>query len=206
MPKHMMLANIPSHPQVRLRSSTNPQGLPRHRRPIMPSQHASTHVPSPHAHTPDRRGPMTRLPTDAFAACVGLDWAEATHDVCLPAAGSQTREFSLLEHQPDTLDAWVSTWRTRFKGPPMALCRERNKGPIVSALGQDDCLVLLPVNPLTRARYREAFTPSHAKDDPTDAELPRELLPPHRDKLPPFPPQSPAIRALEPLVEHRRRL
>jgi transposase len=149
---------------------------------------------------------MTRLPTDEFAAFVGIDWADATHAVCLQAAGSQKREFSVLEHQPDTIDAWVSTLRTRFKGQPIAICLERNKGPIVSALGKYDFLVLFPVNPLTLARYREAFTPSHAKDDPTDAALQRELLLTPRDKLKPLNPQSPAIRALEPLVEQRRRL
>jgi transposase len=149
---------------------------------------------------------MTRLPTDEFAAFVGIDWADAKHDVCLQAAGSQKREFSVLEHQPDTIDAWVSTLRTRFKGQPIAICLELNKGPIVSALGKYDFLVLFPVNPLTLARYREAFTPSHAKDDPTDAELQLELLLTHRDKLKPLTPQSPAIRALEQLVQHRRRL
>jgi transposase len=149
---------------------------------------------------------MTRLPTDEFAAFVGIDWADATHAVCLQAAGSQKREFSVLEHQPDTIDAWVSTLRTRFKGQPMAICLELNRGPIVSALGTDDFLVLFPVHPLTLARYREAFTPSHAKDDPTDAALQRELLLTPRDKLKPLNPQSPAIRALEQLVEHRRRL
>jgi transposase len=66
--------------------------------------------------------------------------------------------------------------------------------------------VLFPINPLTLARYREAFAPSHAKDDPTDAELQLELLLKHRDKLTPLKPQSPAMRALEQLVEHRRRL
>src|SRR4030095_1736454 len=59
---------------------------------------------------------------------------------------------------------------------------------------------------LTVAKYREAFTPSRAKDDPTDAELQVELLLKHRDKLTPLSPQSPAMRALAQLVEHRRRL
>jgi transposase len=149
---------------------------------------------------------MMRLPLDEFAAFVGLDWAAAKHDGCLQAAGSQKRAFSVLEHQPDTIDAWVSTLRTRFKGQPIAICLELNKGPIVSALGTYDFLVLFPVNPLTLARYRDAFTPSHAKDDPSDAELPLELLLTHRDKLKPLNPHSTAIRALEQLVEHRRRL
>ena len=56
------------------------------------------------------------------------------------------------------------------------------------------------------ARYREAFTLSRAKDDPTDAELQVEILLKHRDKLTPLTPQSPTMRALAQLVESRRRL
>src|SRR6266540_2599754 len=149
---------------------------------------------------------MTRLPTDDFAAFVGLDWADAKHDVCLQAAGSETREFSVLVHTPETIDERVSTLRQRFKGQPIAICLELNKGPIVYALRKYDFLVLFPVNPLTLARYHEAFAPSHAKDDPTDAELQLELLLKHREKLTPLKPQSPAMRTLEQLVEHRRRL
>jgi transposase len=149
---------------------------------------------------------MTRLPTDEFAAFIGIDWADAKHDICLQAAGSETREFSVLEHQPDTIDEWVSTLRARFKGQSIAICLELNKGPLVSALRKYDFLVLFPVNPLTLARYREAFAPSQAKDDPTDAELQLELLLKPRDKLKPLQPQSPTMRALEQLVEHRRRL
>jgi hypothetical protein len=74
---------------------------------------------------------MTRLPTDEFAAFVGLDWADAKHDVCLQAPGSETREFSVLAHTPETIDAWVSTLRTRFKGQPIAICLELTKGPVV---------------------------------------------------------------------------
>jgi transposase len=84
----------------------------------------------------------------------------------------------------------------------VAVCLERNNGPLVYALRQYAFLVLFPVNPLPLAKYRDAFTPSHAKDDPTDAELPLEP----RDKLQPLKPQSPAMRARAQRVEHRRRL
>src|ERR687891_2139800 len=134
---------------------------------------------------------MTRLPMDAFVAFVGIDWADATHEVCLQAAGAETREFSVLVHTPDTIDAWVSTLRQRFKGQPIAICLELNKGPLVYALRKDDCLVLFPVNPITVARYREAFAPSQAKDDPSDADLQLEILLKHRDKLRVLIPQSP---------------
>ena len=142
----------------------------------------------------------------AFAAFVGLDWADAKHEVCLQAAGTAQREFLSLEYSPEEINAWVQTLRTRFNGQPVAVCLELTKGPIVSALRTYDFLVLFPVNPLTVAKYREAFTPSRAKDDPTDAELQLELLLTHPDKLHPLTPQSATMRALTQLVEHRRRV
>jgi hypothetical protein len=105
---------------------------------------------------------------EACAAFVGLDWADAKHDICLQAAGTTHREFLPLEHPPEAIDAWVQSLPTRFNGQPVAVCLELNKGPLGSALCQDDCLVLFPVNPLTVAKYREALTPSRATDDPTE--------------------------------------
>ena len=83
---------------------------------------------------------MTRLPTEEFAAFLGIDWADAKHDICLQAAGAEKRECCVLDHHPDTLDEWVSTVRTRCKGQPMAICLARKKGPLVSARRQHDLL------------------------------------------------------------------
>src|SRR5215510_3613842 len=149
---------------------------------------------------------MTQTSHDTFAAFVGLDWADAKHDGCLQPAGSAKRECFQLEHTPEAIDAWVTTLRTRFNGQPAAICLELTKGPLVSALRTYDFLVLFPINPLTLARYREAFTPSRAKDDPTDAALQLELLLTHRDTLQPLNPQSPTMHALAQLIEHRRRV
>src|SRR5713101_9422302 len=149
---------------------------------------------------------MTQSAPHTFAAFVGIDWADAKHDVCLQAAGSAKRECCQLDHTPEAIDAWVTTLRTRFNGQSVAVCLELNKGPLVFALRKYDFLILFPLNPLTVAKYREAFTPSRAKDDPTDAELQVELLLKHRDKLTPLVPQSPEMRALAQFVAHRRRL
>ena len=149
---------------------------------------------------------MTPPSHDTFAAFIGIDWADAKHDGCLQVAGTIKRECFQLEHTPEAIDAWVTTLRTRFNGQPIAICLELDKGPLVSALRKYDFLVLFPINPLTLARYREAFTPSRAKDDPTDAELQLDLLLTHRDKLHPLTPQSPTMRTLAQLVEHRRRV
>jgi len=78
---------------------------------------------------------------------VGIDWADAKHDVCLQAAGSATRECFQLEHTPEAIDAWVTTLRTRFNGQPVAVCLELNKGPLVFALRKYDFLILFPPQP-----------------------------------------------------------
>jgi transposase len=83
---------------------------------------------------------------------------------------------------------------------------ELSKGPLVYALQQYDFLVLYPVNPTTLTKYREAFRLSHAKDDPTDAELALEVLTTHRDKLSALHPQSTPMRTLQRWVEQRRAL
>ena len=77
---------------------------------------------------------MARLPTQEFAAFVGIDWTDATHAVCLQVAGSDTRESSVLEHTPEAIGTWAHTLRHRFGGKPIAVCLEWTKGPIVSAL------------------------------------------------------------------------
>jgi hypothetical protein len=92
---------------------------------------------------------------------------------------------------PEEMNAWVQTLRTRFHGQPVAVCLELTKGPIGSALRNEDFLVLFPVHPLTVATYRDALTPSRAKDDPTDAALQLELLLKHRDKRTPSAPTAP---------------
>jgi hypothetical protein len=50
---------------------------------------------------------MPSRPEDEFAAFIGIDWADAKHDVCLQAVGSDTREFSRLEYTPGAIDAWA---------------------------------------------------------------------------------------------------
>jgi len=83
---------------------------------------------------------------------------------------------------------------------------ELTKGPIVSALEKYDFFVIYPIDPKRLAKYREAFTPSGAKDDPTDAEFALDYLVCHPGKLKVLKPQSVPMRKLMYLVEARDRL
>jgi transposase len=149
---------------------------------------------------------MADLTTLDFAAFVGIDWADRKHDICLLEAETGRKQFLVLEHTPASIAEWVISLRARFGGRPVAVCLEQSRGPLLYALLRYDFLVLYPINPVTLARYREAFSPSGAKDDPSDAEYQCELVTRHRDRLTPWLPDDEKTRTLQLLVEHRRRL
>lgn len=152
-----------------------------------------------------RRCLMNPLSGGPFTAFVGIDWADAKHDVCVQAANNEQREFACFPHQINRIEEWAYGMHHRFGGT-IAVALELAKGPIVYALQKYDFFVLFPINPSTLAKYREAFKPSRAKDDPTDAELALDLLLRHADRFKPLNPQSVAMRTLLTLVEQRREL
>ncbi len=140
-----------------------------------------------------------------FTAIIGIDWADKKHDICVQSADTKTRQFSRVSHTVEALDEWAQSLRQRHGGP-MAVALELSKGPVVSALQKYDCFVIYPINPTTLSKYREAFNPSGAKDDPTDAELALDILWHHPDRFAPLNPQSVQMRTLTTLVEQRRRI
>ncbi|MBA3789595.1 IS110 family transposase [Patescibacteria group bacterium] len=141
-----------------------------------------------------------------FAAFVGWDWADQKHDLCLIDVASGKKERSVIKSTPEAIDEWATSMRKRFSGRPVAVCLEQSRGPLIFALLKYDFLILYPVNPTTLAKYREAFSPSRAKDDPTDAEYAAELVMQHRDRLKAWRPDDEKTRTLQYLVEHRRRI
>lgn len=140
------------------------------------------------------------------AAYIGLDWGDQQHSIHLQPAGGGSVEQGELAQRPDVLHAWVAELRQRFDGRPVAIALEQRKGAVVHALMQYDFLVLYPINPKALARYREAFHPSGAKDDPTDAALLLDLVRTHRPQLRPWHPDTVTARKLQLLCEHRRKL
>lgn len=149
---------------------------------------------------------MTTKPaTDSEpVAYVGLDWGDEKHAVSLCAANSDSIQRSTLEHTPEALAAWANELRTKFAGGPIAVCLEQARGPLLYALMTYEHLLLYPINPKSLARFREALYPSHAKDDPVDADLLLELIRKHRAQLRAWQPDTSDTRQLTLLVEQRR--
>ena len=148
---------------------------------------------------------MNTQSNPSFTAFIGIDWGDKKHDFCLEVANSELREFGTMDHSPEEIAKWAYSLRDRLGGP-IAVCLELAHGPLVSALQQYEFLVLFSVHPTTVAKYREAFVPSGAKDDPTDAEIALDILLLHPDKLHQIKLQSVAMRTLARLVEERRSL
>jgi len=140
----------------------------------------------------------------APAALLAIDWADQKHDYALLVEGASQPETGRLDHDAGHLQEFIAELRRRFGGRPVAVILEQKRGALIHALLGHDHLWLYPVNPLTVARFREAFATSGAKDDPTDARLQLELLAKHRDRLHRWLPDDAHTRTLALLVEERR--
>jgi transposase len=141
-----------------------------------------------------------------IAAFIGLDWADQQHVVRLRADGSAQIEARVLDQKPESLRAWIQELRQRFQGRQVAIALEQSRGSLLYALMNVDFLLLYPINPQNLAKYRKAFYPSGAKDDPQDALLLLEMLEKHRDRLRVWVPDEASTRCLRLLAEHRRKL
>jgi len=143
---------------------------------------------------------------DNFDVLIGIDWADRKHDVCEHQTHSKKYDYSVIKHTPKALHEWAMDIKHRYPDKKIAVACELKKGPLIYALAKYDHLTLFTINPSTVAKYRKAFTPSGAKDDPSDAFIQVEILTLHMDKLTVIEPESAAIRSLSQLVEYRRGL
>ena len=138
-----------------------------------------------------------------FVAWVGLDWGHDAHAFARDHQGSQS-EHGTLTHSAETLHEWLGQLAKRFAGRPVALAIEASRGPVIAVLLQYPWLTVYPINPLTSARYRQAFTPSGAKDDQPDAVVLLELVRDHTAKLRPLERQDVDTQKLDALTQARR--
>jgi len=141
----------------------------------------------------------------SFAAFIGLDKSDKKINVSLQRYGAAKIERSIIKGGAEALHAWVATLCTRFAHRQVAICLEQPAAGLIHGLMGYHFIVLFPINPMTLARYREAFTPSRAKDDPTDADFLCELVALHREQLKAWQPDDVCTRKLRHLTQARRR-
>ena len=149
---------------------------------------------------------MAQQEEAAYAALIGIDWADQQHDYCLSAEGAESVEGGIIGARPEDVNAWINQLRKRFEGQAIAICLEQSKGALIHQLMGVEFIDLYPLNPQALASFRKAFTVSRAKDDPTDAQLLWEYLLKHRDRLRVWTPEDVDTRMLALLVEDRRKM
>jgi transposase len=149
---------------------------------------------------------MKAYNVDDFAVLIGIDWADKKHDVCEHPINTQKYHYCIIKSKPEALHDWAMSLKQRYPNQQIAVACELKKGPLIYALAKYNHLTLFTINPSSVANYRKAFTPSNAKDDPSDALLQVEILTLHMEKLCVIEPESAAMRSLAQLVEYRRGL
>lgn len=174
-------------------------------RPFRPRPSSGVPTPEPSA-TPTTAvtRPAAMPNTPEYALFIAIDWTDDHHDVCILDPATQQRTPQTIAHEPTALHAWLASLHRRFPGHPLAVALEQKTGSLLNLLIEDDGVDLYPINPAMVAKYRRAFHPSGAKDDPTDADLILDLLTLHRDKLTVLRPDDPLTRQIQILVRKRR--
>ena len=140
---------------------------------------------------------------EEYAVLVGLDWADQKHDLQWREADTGQVHTRVLPSE--RIHEWVGEMVAKYPGRQIAVCLEQSRGAVVYALMEYEAVDLYPVNPVTLADYRNAFRPSGAKDDPTDAGLLLELLQRHPEALKMWHPDTESTRLLRSLCEDRRK-
>jgi hypothetical protein len=124
----------------------------------------------------------------------------------MQAAGQKVRQTGAVVHTPEAIEQWAAAIAQQFPAGRIAVALEQSRGAVLFSLTKFEHFVLYPVHPARLAHYRKSFRPSGAKDDPSDAELLVDYLMNHGDQLKELQPDTQETRALQFLVEARRRL
>jgi hypothetical protein len=145
---------------------------------------------------------VAQLP--AFAAHIGLDWADQKHFWTMLFDGHKTR--GQLDNTPEAIEVWAAELAQRFGGRPVALALEQSRGAVIAVLSKYAHLVLFPIHPTSLANYRQSFSPSGAKSDTVDGDLILDYLVKHPEQLRCLRPDTVGTRSLQFLTEERRKL
>lgn len=138
-----------------------------------------------------------RTDTDVFA---GLDWATASHAVCvIDPAGTVLERFEVT-HDRDGLADLMR--RLARYGARVRIAIERPSGLIVDALVETGHQVF-PIHPNAVKASRPRYRSHGAKSDASDAYLLADLLRTDGHRWAALSPQSDSIRALRALVRAR---
>jgi len=141
-----------------------------------------------------------------YAALAAIDWADRKHFFQIGQADGKQVKSGKIDNTPEAIEEWVVGLEKQYEGRPIAVAIEQRRGAVVTMLAKYSILHIYPIHPLSLAKYRETWYPSHSKSDPGDTKLLWEMLAKHPERLDCLKPQEEPIRLLQGLTENRREL
>src|SRR6185295_8088754 len=140
-------------------------------------------------------------------AWIGIDWADAKHDVNLFDVASGKQDRFEIKQSPEAIQEWIGQLRSRYgRNGEVAVVLEQGRGALLNALMGCEFLVLYIINPKSLSSYRDAFYGSGAKTDPVDAELMQEMVRKNPDRFRAWRSDDVLTRSLRLMAEGRRDL
>lgn len=135
---------------------------------------------------------------------IGLDWADRTHVCALSRPDGTPRATVSVSAAPEEFGAWLETVEREYPTGEIVVAVERSDGAAVTMLRARPRWVVVAVNPVVLHRFRQAFAPSGAKGDASDAALLGDIVRTHPEKFTALPAADARLEPLAALVRQRR--
>jgi transposase len=120
---------------------------------------------------------------DEACVVIGIDWADRTHVCCLMDKDGVSRKTVQVGASAEAFGSWLDEIEGRFGEGTIVVALERTEGAMVEMLLGRPRFAVVPINPVVLHRFRQAFAPSGAKNDPGDAALLAEIVLRHPERF-----------------------
>jgi hypothetical protein len=141
---------------------------------------------------------------EQVSVVIGLDWADRTHVCCLVGRDGVARQTVEVGASAEVFGLWLESVEQRYPEGKILVAIERSEGAVVEMLLSRRRFAVVPVNPVVLHRFRQAFAPSGAKNDPGDAALLGEIVLTHPERFDTMEPSDELLTELSGLVRERR--
>lgn len=139
--------------------------------------------------------------------CIGIDWADESHDVCIRDLEDRRilAEFEITNDANGIkeFEETVSVFEYAPSECPVAI--EKPDGLLVGYLLQQGYMVYA-INPKSVDRYRDRLHVAGSKTDTDDAAILADILYTDRDYHEPIPEDSPLVKEIKAVSRNRRKL
>lgn len=141
---------------------------------------------------------------DEVSIVIGLDWADRTHVCSLLNRRGEVQQVVRVGASPEAFGSWLEALERRYPQGRLVLAVEKSEGALVEMVRARPRLALVPVNPVVLHRFRQAFAPSGAKNDPGDATLLGQIVLRHPEQFDPLKTPDELAARLAALAKERR--